>query len=222
MGVGSNVMMNQDDEKSMKVLMVDDHALFRDGLRLLLCSTHPDAQLLEASTLAGALSLLLEHADLTMCFLDLDLKQERGLPVLKKIKLESPNLPVVIVSGSEDSSTVRACMQAGAISYIPKSLTSEKFLYALQRVLKGEIFLPHEEENDVKPSAPSGIPNLTPRQREVLYALSRGFSTKSIARELSLSEYTVKDHISDLFRILGANNRVEAVTKASLFYLRPR
>ncbi|NDU90644.1 MAG: response regulator transcription factor, partial [Ferrovum sp.] len=66
------------------------------------------------------------------------------------------------------------------------------------------------------------LPNLTPRQREVLYALSRGFSTKLIAKELSLSEYTVKDHISDLFRILGVKNRVEAITKTNLLYLRPQ
>ena len=206
----------------MKVLMVDDHALFRDGLRLLLASIRPDAILFEANTVVDALSVLVKHPDLTSCLLDLNLGQERGLPVLKRIKLESPCVPVIIVSGSDDPSTVRACIQAGAMSYIPKRLTSEKFLCALQCVLKGEIFLPQEEENDVEPPTPPTIPNLTPPQREVLYALSRGVSTKSIAKELSLSEYTVKDHISDLFRILGVKNRVEAITKTNLLYLRPQ
>lgn len=203
----------------MKVLMVDDHALFRDGLRLLLSSIHPDAMLFEADTVVDALSMLAKHPDLTSCLLDLNLGQERGLPVLKRIRLESPDVPVIIVSGSDDPSTVRACMEAGAMSYIPKSLSSEEFLDALKHTLEGKFFFPHDED-DIPLS--SGLPNLTPRQREVLYALSRGFSTKSIAKELSLSEYTVKDHISDLFRILGVKNRVEAITKTNLLYLRPQ
>ena len=74
----------------MKILMVDDHALFRDGLRLLLSSIRPDTILFEADTVADALSVLQEHPDLTLCLLDLNLRQERGLPVLKKIRFESP------------------------------------------------------------------------------------------------------------------------------------
>ena len=203
----------------MKILMVDDHALFRDGLRLLLSSIRPDTILFEADTVADALSVLQEHPDLTLCLLDLNLRQERGLPVLKKIRFEVPEVSVIVVSGSDDPSTVRACREAGAMSYIPKGLTSEKFLEAMNWVLDGKVFFPHEA-NDAPPS--SNIPKLTPRQREVLYALSRGFSTKRIARELSLSEYTVKDHISDLFRVLGVKNRVEAITRTSLLYLRPQ
>ena len=203
----------------MKVLIVDDHALFRDGLRLLLTSICPDATLFETGTVADALSVLVKHPDLTLCLLDLNLKQERGLPLLRKIRLEVPDVPVIMISGSDDSETVRACIEAGAMSYIPKSLSSEEFLNAVKHILEGRFFFPYDEDDT---SVSSDIPRLTPRQREVLYALSRGFSTKSIARELSLSEYTVKDHISDLFRILGVKNRVEAITKTSLLYLRPQ
>ncbi len=143
----------------MKILMVDDHALFRDGLRLLLSSIRPDAILFEADTVADALSVLQEHPDLTLCLLDLNLRQERGLPVLKKIRFEVPEVSVIVVSGSDDPSTVRACREAGAMSYIPKGLTSEKFLEAMNWVLDGKVFFPHEA-NDAPPS--SNIPKLTP------------------------------------------------------------
>ena len=205
----------------MKILLVDDHALFRGGLRMLISTLTPEALLYEAVAVDNAVALAREHPDLSLCLLDLDLRQERGLPALDQIKSLAPKVSIVIVSGSEDRSTVQACLEAGATSYIPKSVTSEKFLYALKRVMDGETFLPPEMEN-LNPDTPSNAPKLTPRQREVLYAISRGLPTKEIAKELSLSEYTVKDHISDLFRLLRVSNRVEAINKANHLYLRPR
>jgi DNA-binding NarL/FixJ family response regulator len=204
----------------MEILLVDDHALFRDGLRLLILTLMPEARLHEAESLDKALSLVRQHP-VSLCLLDLDLRKERGFPGISRISSVAPNVAIIVVSGSEDRPTVQACMEAGARSYIPKSVTSEKFRYALKQVMDGESFLPPGLE-DLDPGMLSDFPKLTPRQQEVLYAMSRGLPTKRIARELSLSEYTVKDHISDLFRALGVTNRVEAVNKASRLYLRPR
>ena len=203
----------------MEILLVDDHALFRDGLRLLLTTLSPDARLHEAESLDRALSLAREHP-VSLCLLDLDLKKERGFPGIGRIRSVSPKIAIIVVSGSDAPPTVRACMEAGARSYIPKSVPSERFLRALKQVMAGETFLPPGLE-DLGSETMSDFPKLTPRQQEVLYAMSRGLPTKRIARELSLSEYTVKDHISDLFQILGVTNRVEAVNKASRLYLRP-
>ena len=203
----------------MKILLIDDHALFRAGMRLLLGTIAPDVQVFEASTVGESLVLAQAHPDLQLCLLDLELKQERGLPALGQIKAAAPGVAVVIVSGSEDRATVRACLEAGAMSYIPKSVPSEVFLQALLRVLAGEVFLP-PGIGDGDPVSPPAAPAMTPRQREVLYALSRGLPTKLIARELSLSEYTVKEHIGEVFRILGVHSRTEAVIKASRLYLR--
>lgn len=203
----------------MKILLTDDHALFRAGLRLLLASIAPDIEVLEASTVGETLHLVQMHPDLRLCLLDLQLHQERGFPALSEIKAAAPGVAVVIVSGSEGRANVQACLEAGAMSYIPKSVPSEVLLQALLRVLAGEVFLP-PGIGDCDAVSPSAAPAMTPRQREVLYAMSRGLPTKLIARELSLSEYTVKEHIGELFRILGVHSRVEAVIKASRLYLR--
>lgn len=198
----------------MKILLVDDHALFRAGLRLLLSAVATDVVLFEASTVSEALNLAEEHKDLMLCLLDLELKQEQGLPVLKQIKTVAPDVAVVIVSAVEDQSTVQICLEAGAMSYIPKSVTSEMFLQALQKVLAGEVFLPPGFSHRDGPSQPAAS-ILTSRQFEVLDALGRGLPTKQIARDLSVSEYTIKEHIANIFRLLGVHNRVEAIVKAN-------
>ncbi len=207
-------------EYIMKILLIDDHALFRAGVRLLLCTLAPEVQIFEVSGVSDAITVAQSHPDLKLCLLDLELKYERGLPALNQIRAVAPEVSVVIVSGSEDRATVQACLDAGAMSYIPKSVPSEILLHALRRVLVGEVFLPPDIIGVGISGSQPIAPSLTPRQREVLYALSRGLSTKLIARELSLSEYTVKEHVAELFRILEVHTRLEAVIKASRLYLR--
>ena len=204
----------------MKILLLDDHTLFRAGLKLLLStlSGHTSA-LLEASTIDEALALTAQHPDLLLCLLDLELKHEHGLSALSQIKAAAPGVAVVIVSASEDWPTVQTCLEAGAMSYIPKSASPDTLRQALLRVLAGEVFLPPAFDHLQTSPAPT-TPVLTVRQHEILHALNRGLSNKQIARELSLSEYTVKEHIANIFRILGAHNRIEALLKASRLPLR--
>jgi DNA-binding NarL/FixJ family response regulator len=204
-------------EVDVKILLVDDHTLFRAGLRMLLATIGQNVSCLEAGNISEALALLTEHTDLQMCLLDLSLKNEHGLNAIQKIKETAPQVAVVVVSGAEDSATIARCIDAGAMSFIPKSVTPEVLKHALQQVLAGAVYLPDQIVSAIENRVAS--PHLTPRQLQVLQALSRGLPTKLIARELELSEYTVKDHIALVFQALGARNRTEAVIKASQLHL---
>lgn len=203
----------------MNVLLVDDHSLFRAGLRLLLSAMDRDIQSLEAATLTEAIALARTHPDIRLCLLDLNMGNEYGLRALEEIRKLVPEIVVVVISGSDDPATVRTCIDAGAMSYIPKSVDPATLTHALQKVLAGEIYLPDGLlESPVDEIA---RPVLTPRQRDVLRGLSRGLPTKSIAKELALSEHTVKEHITGLFETLGVRNRTEAVIKSSRMW-KPR
>jgi DNA-binding NarL/FixJ family response regulator len=204
-------------EVDVKILLVDDHTLFRAGLRMLLATIGQNVSCLEAGNISEALALLTEHTDLQMCLLDLSLKNEHGLNAIQKIKETAPQVAVVVVSGAEDSATIARCIDAGAMSFIPKSVTPDVLKHALQQVLGGAVYLPDQIVSAIENRVAS--PHLTPRQLQVLQALSRGLPTKLIARELELSEYTVKDHIALVFQALGARNRTEAVIKASQLHL---
>ena len=203
----------------MHILLVDDHALFRAGLRLLLASLRPEVRFLEAASIEAALAQARDHEDVRVCLLDLDLKQDQGLPAIGRIKQCAPNAAVVIVSAADDPVTVRACIEAGAMSYITKSSPPDVLTLALRRVLDGEVFLPRSVQIEGG-GAVAPVRTLTRRQQDVLAGLNRGLSTKLIARELAISEHTVKEYLSDIFRLLEVHNRTEAVIAASRLRLR--
>jgi len=197
----------------VKILIVDDHALFRAGLRMLLATIGHNVSCVEAATVAEALAMIALQTDIELCLLDLSLKNEQGFGAIERIKSTAPHIAVVVVSGSEDSATIRSCIDAGAMSYIPKSVVPEVLTQALQRVLAGAVYLPDQVVNAL--AAPGQLDALTARQQQVLQGLSRGLPTKLIARELDLSEHTVKEYIAIIFQALGVHNRTEAVIKAS-------
>jgi DNA-binding NarL/FixJ family response regulator len=200
----------------VKILIIDDHALFRAGLRMLLSTIGHNVVCLEAGTIADALALIAQRTDLQLCLLDLTLKNEQALGAIHKIKEIAPQISVVVVSGSDDNDTISRCIDAGAMSFISKSATPDVLRQALGHILKGAVYLPHQINSamDDAPQSP-----LTPRQQQVLQALSRGLPNKLIARELNLSENTVKEHIAAVFAALGVRNRTEAVIKASRLQL---
>jgi DNA-binding NarL/FixJ family response regulator len=197
---------------AVKILVLDDHALFRAGLRMLLRTIDPNAECLEAADLAMARTLLIENPDTQICLLDLALKGESGFDAIRIVKDLVPATMIVVVSGTEEIATIRECINAGAMSYIPKSAPPETLSRGLRHALAGEVYLPEHLVGAME--APVRGPSLTPRQHEVLRALSRGLPTKLIARELSISEYTVKEHIATIFEVLGARNRTDAVIRA--------
>jgi DNA-binding NarL/FixJ family response regulator len=201
----------------VKILLVDDHALFRAGLRMLLTTICPDATTFDAGSVSDAIAIAKANPELELCLLDLSFKNESGLSGLTNIKEAAPQAAVVVVSSADDSATIRACLDGGAMSFIPKSLGPDVLTRALQHVLKGTVYLPEQIMNAT--DGASARPTLTGRQRDVLRCLSRGLPTKLIARELSLSEHTVKEHIASLFQVLGVRNRTEAVIRGSQWRL---
>jgi len=180
---------------------------------MLLATIGHNVSCVEAATVAEALAVIALHTDIELCLLDLSLKNEQGFGAIERIKSTAPHIAVVVVSGSEDSATIRSCIDAGAMSYIPKSVVPEVLTQALQRVLAGAVYLPDQVVNAL--AAPGQLDALTARQQQVLQGLSRGLPTKLIARELDLSEHTVKEYIAIIFQALGVHNRTEAVIKAS-------
>ncbi|WP_395646415.1 response regulator transcription factor [Terricaulis sp.] len=201
----------------MKFLVVDDHAILRQGLSALLQQMGEDVVILTAADGAEALSQVDVHDDIDLVLLDLAMPRGGGGQVIEAIVARRIDLPVVVVSASEDPADVRRSMAQGALGYVPKSADPETLLAALKLVLAGEIYVPTillKERNESEAPAPGVLSRLTQRQMEVLDALCEGLPNKSIAFNLQMSEKTVKAHVTAIFRVLGAANRTQAVTIA--------
>ncbi len=193
----------------MKVLTCDDHALFRDGLRHVLQTVTPEAQLLEAGTAAEALRLAEEHEDLELVILDLGLPDQDGLTVLATLRRQFPLVSVVVLSASEIAANVRAARDAGAVGFIPKSSDRKLLTSALEVVFGGGVFFPRAALEAPDPS--EAAPDLTHRQQEVATLLAKGLTNGEIAGVLDISLGTVKKHVASILEALDVTNRTEAV-----------
>ena len=204
----------------MKILIADDHDLFRAGFGMVLNELAADTQLLHAANLTEAMQCAQTEPDLDLALLDLNMPAMHGVVGLKQFRAQFPEVPVVIVSGSDDISDVQQMLSTGAAGYIHKSTAPNIMLSALRLVLAGGVYVPPHamQRAPVKAAAAQGSmvweSKLTARQMEVLRLLALGKPNKLIARELDLSEGTVKIHLSAIFRILDVNNRTEAVLAA--------
>ncbi len=208
----------------MKVLLVEDHALVRQGLAMLLSDFNSGTEVIEAKGADQAIDLCSAEGPFDLVLLDLMLDGVNGLVVLDELGERLPGVPVVIVSASESRVDIRAAFQRGAKGYIVKSSTAEAFKLALRLVLMGEIYVPpHAMESGQDISLDTldhGVPQnagsarrkgLTPRQREVLTLMAEGQPNKEIARNLGMLEGTAKVHVRAIFRNLEVNNRTTAV-----------
>lgn len=194
-----------------KVLIADDHAVFRDGLRLLMEARGFAERVLEAEDSATALGVLAEHPDLELAVLDLHMPGMEDMGLLKQLRRDLPGLAVVVLTASERRQDLRAALAAGAAGYIPKSFHIGEILDALRRILDGEAFFPADLlPDDELPDSVRNV-SLSPRQREVLTLIAKGYSNKEIARMLDTALPTVKNHVANIFEKLGTGNRVAAV-----------
>jgi len=207
----------------MKILLADDHDLFRAGLGMVLGELEADTQLLQAASLTDAIVCAQAEPDLDLALLDLNMPAMNGTAGLQQFRTQFPQVPVVIVSGSDELADVQAVLNQGASGFIHKSTAPSVMLSALRLVLAGGIYVPpHAMRQDTAPAPTASAPmatkgwesRLTARQMEVLRLLALGKPNKVIARELDLSEGTVKIHLSAIFRVLDVNNRTEAVLAA--------
>lgn len=197
----------------MKILIADDHALFRDGLSLQLEKIVPDAVILQAGTYSQALKILEENkVDLAILDLDMpDMKWEEGLDAIQK---NATGARFVVVSATEDIKSIRKVLDKGIAGYIPKRIETKILNGALKLILDGGTYLPPAL---LEGNSSSGNENktrgktLTNRQAEVLGFVAEGMSNKQIAFKMGVSEATVKLHINALLRSVGATNRTQAV-----------
>ncbi|MEX0738391.1 MAG: response regulator transcription factor [Pseudohongiella sp.] len=196
----------------MKILVIDDHALFREGLKALLPRFCDALQLLEAASCELGLAQLVAHGDLDLALLDLGLRDGNDrLCCLRRLRRTDPTLPIAIISAHESAATVRSALQEGANGYILKSASKDEMFDALRRILAGDVYCPPTLSNDSDKVAGDILTN---RQREVLELVARGESNKAIARRLGTAEGTVRIHVTAIIKALDAVNRTEAVIKA--------
>ncbi|MBV8835863.1 MAG: response regulator transcription factor, partial [Alphaproteobacteria bacterium] len=172
---------------------------------------------LQAGSAGEGMRQIDAHPDLDAVFLDLNMPDVDGFAALDQIGKHRPELPVILLSSSEDPSDVRRALAAGALGYLPKSSSPQTMMSVLRLVLAGEVYVPplllKEEavangKSDLRPQA------LTGRQADVLRLLARGLSNKEIGRELLVSERTVKAHVTAVFKSLGVASRAQAVEAA--------
>ncbi|MBK6928639.1 MAG: response regulator transcription factor [Comamonadaceae bacterium] len=208
----------------MRVLLIDDHALFRRGLRLMLREVFPTVDVSEADGCAAGADM--HELSFDLIFLDWNMPGIQGELALDAIKLAFPPCPVVVMSGEEDASVIRSAIARGAAGYVPKAAKPEVMLGALQLILAGGVYLPPQVLGAAQGAAdaparpPSPLSELTDRQLEVLRRALKGTPNKLIARDLAISEGTVKSHLSSAFRALDVRNRTEALYSAAKLGLR--
>lgn len=210
----------------MRVLIADDHGLFRAGLRSLvsrLCGT--DVQVREVGSMRQAMAILPEG--FTLALFDLSMPGEETLWQVPAIRQTYPDLKIAIISGSDEREDVVKALAVGVHGFIHKSQTDAEVEAALRDVLDGRIYVPpslsnlaphHGDGHEANIRRTADLQHLTERQRDVLRCLARGLTNKEVARSLSIAEPTVKIHVSALMRTLGVRNRTEAAVVARRFF----
>lgn len=197
----------------MKILLIDDHALFREGLSHVLTALDSEVDILQAPDFEQALQYLKFNPDLDLVLLDLHMPGKDGFSALEICTKQFPTMPVVIISASTQRQDIQRALDSGAMGYIPKESTSTVMLNALRLILEGGIYVPANmihTEPDASDVGNKHHHGLTPRQLEVLALLVQGCSNKEIALNMELAEATVKMHVTAIFKALGVNNRTQA------------
>jgi two-component system, NarL family, nitrate/nitrite response regulator NarL len=207
----------------MKLLIVDDHEILREGVKALLLQSAPGSAVLQAGSCAQALALIEFNRDLDIVLLDLALPGMGGMKAISVLGKLRPDLPIVVLSASEDPQTIKLALAQGAMGYIPKASSPKTLVSALQFVLEGNVYVPpllfDETAALLTANSCGNAPRkdgslLTERQIEVLKLIEIGLSNKAISRKLGLSEKTVKVHVTAIFKTLNVANRTQAVSVA--------
>jgi len=208
------------------ILVADDHPLFREALRGAVARVLPDARLREADSVDALYLLVESEPDADLLLLDLTMPGAQGFSALVHLRALHPQLPIVVVSAREEPTVMRRALDHGAVGFIPKSADAATLGTAISAVLAGDRWAPAAalsapaaaaDEHD----AARRLRDLTPQQFRVLQMLGTGLLNKQIGYELTVSEATVKAHVTAILRKLGANNRTQAVLIAGRLALDP-
>ncbi len=200
-----------------RVLIVDDHPFFADGLGLILRRELLAGVVAKATSVPAAVDDLNGHPETSLVLLDLLLQDEGGLTLFSELAHTAPPLPVVVISSRDDETTVRAARAAGALGFLPKSADRRALIRMITAISQGRPYYPSLAR------AQRVSDGLTPRQQEVLELLAEGLPNKRICQRLELTEHTVKTHLKAIFTYLGVHNRTECVARArALSLIRPQ
>ena len=203
-----------------RLVIADDHPLFRGALREAVVGLIEHAEIAEAGSFDDVAKLLDKDSEVDLILLDLSMPGVRGFSGLMFLRAQYPSVPVMVVSANDDPAVIRRCMDFGASGFISKTLGIEQMREAVRRVLDGEVWTPPDVDlaggADAETAAlMARLATLTPQQVRVLMMLSEGMLNKQIAYELSVSEATVKAHVSAILQKLGVDSRTQAVIAAA-------
>lgn len=209
-----------------KVLVVDDHPLFREALSTAVALVFPHSSCNEAASIEEALAILDNSTGFDIALVDLKMPGVSGFDGLIQLRTQHPRLPILVVSGLEDMHIVKEAMTFGAAGYVPKSVGKEGLGVAINTVLQGDIYLPEQYKaqpaysesdagNGAATSLAERVNSLTPQQLRVLSMLREGLLNKQIAYELHVGNSTIKKHVSEILRKLQVNSRTQAVIEVS-------
>jgi DNA-binding NarL/FixJ family response regulator len=212
----------------VKILIVDDHKMFCDGVRLILQQLEGETEVLVADRASEALRLVANDPDFDLVMLDINLPDGDGVDLLISLSQQHPTLPIVMLTASESRSLIRRCFELGASGYIPKASSADIMLNAVRLVASGGIYVPPSLALVAGGDAAAKrgtleavrLDQLTERQAQVLEQLRDGASNKEIAERLGVSEATVKVHISAILKTLGLRSRLEAALLAQKEHFR--
>ncbi|MDX2320910.1 MAG: response regulator transcription factor [Moritella sp.] len=196
-----------------KIIIADDHPLFRQALLIALKEQFETTQWLEAETVESISDCLLHNADADLLLLDLNIPGAHGFDHLIRIRKQYPDIPVVVISAYSDETIIGKAMQHGASGFVPKSESVPTIITAISQVLAGQLWVPGSfEKAKVAPSDVAGeaIASLTVQEYRILMMFSEGLLNKQIGDKLCVAEATVKAHASAIFRKLNVRNRTQA------------
>jgi DNA-binding NarL/FixJ family response regulator len=212
---------------AQKIIIADDHPLFRAALKQAVTQAVPGVEIVEADSLEAVQAAVTNHSDADLVLLDLHMPGTNGFTGLVFLRGQNPGIPVVVVSGSEEASVMKRALDYGASGFIPKSSPLDVIAEAITTVLEGEEWLPEEiAEGVVDVTAEdqkfaADLASLTPQQFRVLTMLTEGLLNKQIAYELNVSEATIKAHVTAILRKLSVHSRTQAVIAAQRLCVDP-
>ena len=206
--------------QSYRLVIADDHPLFRGALRESISGLLEKVDIAEAGTFDDVVALLERGGDVDLVLLDLTMPGVRGFSGLMYMRAQYPSVPVIVVSANDDPAAIRRCMEFGASGFIPKTLGVDAMRAAISRILSGGVWTPPDVDLTAGSNAEAAelmarMATLTPQQVRVLMMLSEGLLNKQIAYQLSVSEATVKAHVSAILQKLGVESRTQAVIAAA-------
>lgn len=204
-------------QQASKIIIADDHPLFRTAMQQAVLQLLPKVQIVQAESLPELQQVIEQHSDADLVLLDLNMPGAHGFSGLVFLRSHYPEIPVVVVSASEDVSIMCQAIDHEASGYIPKSSSLDIISQAIGMVLEGDVYLPEDakrsqhQPNQQAIDLANRLASLTPQQFRVLSMMMEGMLNKQIAYDLDVSEATIKAHVTAIFRKLGVRTRTQAV-----------